>query len=76
MSRKKTQHQEKPPGMKNGFYIEVRNRTSTDRGIKLHSETRKAMEDNIRHYTRGSKVVVILGEYKDQKWLSKPVAAN
>ena len=66
---------ERPADLRDGFYIEVRNRISTDRGIKLLSESQRAMDENIRHYSR-SKQVTILGELRDKKWLSKPVLAN
>lgn len=74
-NKKRGRPLEKPATMKDGFYIEVRNRVSTDRGIRLYSDTQKGMEENIRHYTR-SKQVVILGELRKQKWVTKPVTAN
>jgi len=59
--------------IKEGFYIEVRNRTSTEKGIKLFSDTLKEMEESVRHYRR-MKHVIVLGEYRNKKWLSKPMA--
>ena len=58
------------PKMMDGFYIEVRNRGSNERGIKIRSETKLAMEDNIRQYQKGYKEVIVLGEYKNEVWLN------
>jgi hypothetical protein len=70
INRKRGRPPETPASMKDGFYIEVRNKRSTDRGIKLHSETREAMEKNADHYSR-SKDVIILGECRNNKWVTK-----
>lgn len=56
--------------MMDGFYIEVRNRGSNEKGIKIRSESKLAMEDNIRQYERSRKHVIVLGEYKDELWLA------
>lgn len=50
-----------PIQLKNGFYIEVCNKGSKS-GVKIHSATRKAMEDSISMYS-AYKAVIILGEY-------------
>ncbi len=57
------------PKMMDGFYIEVRNRGSNERGIKLRSESRSDMEINAKQYVRAYKEVVVLGEYKNEVWL-------
>jgi type IV secretory pathway ATPase VirB11/archaellum biosynthesis ATPase len=56
--------------MMDGFYIEVRNRGSNEKGIKIRSESKIDMEDNIRQYERSRKHVIVLGEYKNELWLS------
>jgi hypothetical protein len=48
--------------LKNGFYIEVCNKGFT-RGVKIRSESKKAMEEAASQYA-GYKEVIILGEYK------------
>ena len=48
--------------LKNGFYIEVCNK-GFKRGVKIRSESKKAMEDAASQYA-GYKEVIILGEYK------------
>jgi hypothetical protein len=49
--------------LKNGFYIEVCNK-GFNKGVKIRSESKKAMEDTISLYTN-YKEVIILGEYKN-----------
>ncbi len=49
--------------LKNGFYIEVCNKGFT-RGVKIRSESKKAMEDTAGQYAN-YKEVIILGEYKN-----------
>lgn len=58
--------------IKDGFYIEVRNRSAVGQGIRLHSLTEEAMIENGTRYLRSNKHVIILGEYRNKKWLSKP----
>ncbi|MCY7408943.1 MAG: hypothetical protein LH473_01595 [Chitinophagales bacterium] len=53
----------------NGFYIEVRNKGSQDRAVKIRSIDKPAMEVAVTQYKRNNKEVTILGEYKDQIWL-------
>ena len=52
-----------PLKLKNGFYIEVCNK-GVNRGMKIRSESQKAMENAASLYA-GYKEVIILGEYKD-----------
>lgn len=49
--------------LKNGFYIEVCNK-GVKTGMKIRSETKKAMESAASLYA-GYKEVIILGEYKN-----------
>ncbi len=59
----------KPLDLRDGFYIEVRNRGSKT-GIKIRRDNKKQMEFAIKEYER-LKDVIVLGEYKDGKLLSK-----
>jgi len=52
-----------------GFYIEVRNRGSRERGIKIRSTDKSEMENTIKQYERNRKEVIILGEHKDDVWI-------
>ncbi|MBI4929585.1 MAG: hypothetical protein HY841_02400 [Bacteroidetes bacterium] len=55
----------KPIVFRDGFYIEVRNRgTDPGSGIKLRKETKEEMIAAVQEY-RKTKLVIILGEYKD-----------
>lgn len=49
--------------LKNGFYIEVCNK-GVKRGMKIRSESKKAMENAASLYA-GYKEVIILGEYRN-----------
>ncbi|HEY6064000.1 MAG TPA: hypothetical protein VIV35_10350 [Chitinophagaceae bacterium] len=49
--------------LKNGFYIEVCNK-GIKRGMKIRSESQKAMESAASLYA-GYKEVIILGEYRN-----------
>lgn len=55
----------KPTELRDGFYIEVRNKGSKN-GIRLRRESQKAMEAAIKEYER-VKDVIVLGEYKNGK---------
>jgi hypothetical protein len=52
-----------PVQLKNGFYIEVCDKGGK-RGMKIRSDSKKAMEDNVSLYSE-YKQVIILGEYKN-----------
>lgn len=72
-SRKKTgRPRTRPVAMRDGFYIEVRNRKSDNSGIKLRRDTYESMLQSAESYSR-TKHVIILGELKDTKWLSEAV---
>lgn len=61
----------KPIVFRDGFYIEVRNRgTDPGSGIKLRKETREEMLAAAEEY-RKTKLVIILGEYKDGEPVAK-----
>ena len=53
-----------------GFYIEVRNRGSKDKAVKIRSENKLAMESTVTQYKRNNKEVTVLGEYKNEIWLN------
>lgn len=59
----------KPLDLRDGFYIEVRNRGSKT-GIKIRRDNKKQMEFAIKEYER-LKDVIVLGEYKNGKLLTK-----
>ena len=59
----------KPTQLRDGFYIEVRNKGSKN-GIRIRRDTEKAMLVAIKEYER-VKDVVVLGEYKNGKPVSE-----
>ena len=59
----------KPTKLKDGFYIEIKNKGSRS-GVKLYNATKPQMERAIKMYER-SKEVVILGECIDGKFVNK-----
>ena len=59
----------KPITLMDGFYIEISNKGET-KGLKIRSETKAAMENAARQYSK-YKEVTILGEYKNGLRLSK-----
>ena len=59
----------KPKPLKDGFYIEVRNKGARS-GIKIRRDTRDQMEVAIEEYQK-SKDVVILGEFVNGKKVDK-----
>lgn len=60
----------KPIKLKDGFYIEVRNKGAKTGGIKIRRETKAQLEQTIKDYQR-TKDVVVLGESKNGKWVDK-----
>ncbi len=58
----------KPTKLKDGFYIEVRNKGSKT-GIKIRRDSEKAMLLAVKEYER-IKDVVVLGEFKNGKQIS------
>ena len=55
----------KPTKLRDGFYIEVRNKGSRT-GIKIRRDTKEAMMLAIKEYER-VKDVIVLGEFKNGK---------
>ena len=60
----------KPTKLKDGFYLEIRNKGSKS-GIKIRRDDEKSMQIAVKDYER-VKDVVILGEFKNGKPVSKP----
>ncbi|MCB0481603.1 MAG: hypothetical protein KDC83_09230 [Flavobacteriales bacterium] len=56
----------KPKKLKDGYYIEVRNKGASS-GIKIVRDTEELMHQAVEEYTR-TKQVTILGESIDGKW--------
>ena len=62
----------RPIVFRDGFYIEVRNRTTDPgSGVKIRKESKEEMLSAIEQYSK-SKLVIVLGEYKN----GKPVRVN
>ncbi|HUM47595.1 MAG TPA: hypothetical protein PLD84_11745 [Chitinophagales bacterium] len=59
----------RPAKMMDGFYIEVANKGSKIKGVKIRNESRDAMETAAREYSK-NKEVTILGEYKNETWVN------
>lgn len=59
----------KPTKLRDGFYIEVRNKGSRA-GIRIRRDSEKAMLSAIKEYER-VKDVVILGEFKNGKHIDE-----
>ncbi|WMI67306.1 hypothetical protein [Mangrovimonas sp. YM274] len=59
----------KPAKLKDGFYLEIRNKGAKD-GIKLYRDTKAKMLRTIKEYER-AKDIIILGESKNGKWVNK-----
>jgi hypothetical protein len=62
----------RPAKLMDGFYIEVRNRGSISKGIKIRSTNVEAMKMAIDQYKRSGKEVIVLGQYKNEVWLNPP----
>ena len=60
----------KPKKLKDGFYIEVRNKRAAS-GVKVRRDTKEQMEMAIKEYER-TKVIIVIGEIKDGKPLVPP----
>ncbi len=58
----------KPAKLKDGFYIEVKNQGSS--GVLIRRDTKEQMLMAAEDYGR-MKVVTILGEMKNDKWVDK-----
>ena len=64
----------KPKKLKDGFYIEVRNKRSNS-GVKVRRDTREQMEMAIKEYER-SKDVIVIGEIKNGVPIEDPEAVK
>lgn len=60
----------KPKSLRDGWYIEVRNKGSKS-GIKIRRDTEKELEAAIAEYSR-TKEVIILGESIKGKFVNPP----
>jgi hypothetical protein len=60
----------RPAKLMDGFYIEVRNKGSKNKGVRIRSENKIAMEGAAKEYSR-NKEVIILGEHKNDTWLNE-----
>jgi len=49
-----------------GIYVEVRNKGSKEKGIKIRCSSKKELEMLMQRY-KSSKDVIVLGEYKNNK---------
>ena len=63
----------RPAKLKDGFYIEVRNKGAKN-GIKIRRDDRAAMLEAVSEYRR-IKDITILGESINDKWVEKPKLA-
>jgi hypothetical protein len=59
----------KPKKLRDGFYIEVRNKRSSS-GVKVRRDTREQMEQAIKEYER-TKDIIVIGEIKNGKPIDK-----
>lgn len=59
----------KPKKLRDGFYIEVRNKRAAS-GVKVRRDTREQMMQAIKEYER-AKEIIVLGEFKNSKWVDK-----
>ena len=58
----------KPKKLKDGFYIEVRNKRAAS-GVKVRRDTEEQMELAIKEYER-TKEIIVIGEIKNGKPLN------
>ena len=59
----------KPKKLKDGFYIEVRNKRASS-GVKVRRDTEAQMELAIKEYER-TKEIIVIGEIKNGKPLNE-----
>lgn len=60
----------KPAELKDGFYIEIRNRNSKT-GVKIRRDNKEQMYRAVKEYER-SKDVIVLGKFKNGKMVNNP----
>ena len=63
-----------PKKLKDGYYIEVRNKGSLT-GIKIRRDTKEEMIRMVKEYEK-YKIVIVLGESKNGKWVTAPLPAT
>jgi hypothetical protein len=63
----------RPAKMMDGFYIEVRNKGSKTKGVRIRSENAESMKDAAAEYSK-NKEVIVLGEYKNEVWVNEQPA--
>ncbi len=73
-SKKRGRPATKPARLKDGFYVEIRNKGANAK-IMMRSDDRKGMMDIVKKY-EAIKDVTILGEHKNDRWISESVAAK
>lgn len=64
----------RPAKLRDGYYIEVRNKGAKS-GIKIRRDNKLEMMEAVEEY-RKIKEIIILGESKNDKWIEKPKQAN
>lgn len=64
----------KPKKLKDGFYLEVRNRGANS-GIKIRRDTKEEMLQAIEEY-KDVKDVTVLGESRNEKWVTVKTTAK
>ena len=64
----------KPKDLRDGFYIEVRNKNKSS-GVKIRRDTKEQLIEAIEEY-KESKDVVVLGESKNGKMIPIPDLSN
>ncbi|APG59330.1 hypothetical protein [Christiangramia salexigens] len=60
----------KPKDLRDGFYIEVRNKNQKN-GVKIRRDTKEQLEIAIEEY-KESKDVIVLGQLKNGKMIEIP----
>ena len=66
----------RPPKIMDGFYIEVRNKGSKTKGVRIRCNSEEAMKSSAAEYSK-NKEVIVLGEYKNDVWVNEqPVPAK
>ncbi len=60
----------RPIKFMDGFYVEVRQKGSTSKGVIIRSVTEELMQNTVKQYEKANKDVIVLGEHKNNEWLS------
>jgi hypothetical protein len=67
MEKRKGRPPTKPSELKDGFYLELRNKGSNS-AVKIRRENKEEVEKTIKQYEK-VKIVNYLGEVKSGRWL-------